>query len=427
MYWFVLAFFDLALLAVIFTNSIHHLAFKFDPGSLYWEDTYSYGVVPYIAAAASAVPVFSSLIMLAGKARKALRGHAHAIPLILVIAMTFYSVLYAVGVPLIRHSDITMVMSVFFILCMESAFSTGLIPRNSRYGRFFRVCPRGMQLLDDRGEAVLFSEGSVPLDKAEYQKLLAGIPAPVVRGPDAVLYGLPVRGGTAVWQEDVSRINTISRELDERADALRRMNSVLSNQRSLLGNAAREKTRLALLEALDDELDEQIGALTALLRSYPEDESLRRSRAARAAVMLCYIKRRSALFFNENERALLPAEELDVYIRELSSLVGATGLNCSVSVPLNRAVQAHRATLFYVFMYTVLTLAIDADVRTVLGRLACENGVISMRLMPSGELPARLPERLAQQIAQAGGTFSVGEGLDAQSFSLSFAQGGERS
>ena len=156
--------------------------------------------------------------------------------------------------------------------------------------------------------------------------------------------------------------------------------------------------------------------------------------SGRAALLLCYIKRRCSLFFREREANMLPSNELSVYMDELAEIGGYAGVQTIVTNVITAAmhgadIPVRYATLFYDFLYYVIDRAAAAwkagqNYTSILANIAHEHENITMRLTLPGETHAfRMNADLGRAVEAAGGVFAVKDLDDAAGLSLSFPLG----
>lgn len=98
-------------------------------------------------------------------------------------------------------------------LFFESALHAGFIPVNLQYQRLFTATPIGLTLLDEQGRTVLSSRGAPPVSRSIWRRISMDMAHPLLRDSDTQLHAVPIHGGMAVWQEDLSQLNRLRREI----------------------------------------------------------------------------------------------------------------------------------------------------------------------------------------------------------------------
>ena len=385
-----------ALVALVFTNDLHNWIFKLDLSNPNWDSDYSYGAGYYVIMAVCAAMALAAVVMMLLKSRRNPRKKRFLYPLVFCALLTAYSLGYFLRIPPAWESDLTMIAGLFTLLFIEAALRTGMIPVNTKYSTLFKHSPLSMQILDNADNVMLSSAAG-----------------PLRRDDNALLFAAPIVGGWALWQEDISALNRLHREVEVYARSLANANAVLAEEEQIKRAMEEENARTQILSQLEAEIAAHTARLSTLIEN---NES-----PARIVLLLCYIKRRCNLFFRERETQSLPADELTVYIDELAEFAGYANVKIITTSQISAGMGLRRATLFYDFFYSVVDWAAGCGCPFMLVRLGVKHGVTTLQLLPSEDVRSfRMEDGLARSIAQAGGTVDVRDLDGAVGISLSF-------
>jgi len=393
-----------ALVALVFTNELHNWAFRLDLSNPNWASEYGYGPVHTIFIVYCVLLTLAAMAMMLRKVRRNPRRGGVLFPLGFYLLLTVYLAAYAMRIPLAWESDMTMVVGVFILLFLETSIRAGMIPVNSKYKLLFTHSPLAMQIVDSEDKAALSS--------------LAG---PLRRDGDTLLFAAPIAGGRVLWQEDITALNRLHREVEASVGQLTAANAMLAREEKVKRAVEEENARTQLLAQLEAEI---VGATARL-----SDMIGRREDAARIALLVCYIKRRCNLFFRGREmpqnEGSLPADELAVYMDELAEFAGYAGLRVAFAGQMQAPAELRRAILFYDVFYSAADWAVPGAGETghMLASLGREGGRTTMRLQcPEGAAPFRAEEGLAEAIAAAGGAMEIKHLGDAVGINVSFSE-----
>ena len=144
--------------------------------------------------------------------------------------MIFYVIAYVYRVPLAWESDITVNICILSVLFFETVLHAGLVPVNIQYQRLFAFAPISLTILDENGRTVLSSRSAHPISRSIWKRLLMDMEQPLLRDSNTQLHAIAVRSGMAVWQEDLSRINRLKREIQDVQDRLEAANRLLREE-----------------------------------------------------------------------------------------------------------------------------------------------------------------------------------------------------
>ena len=413
-----------ALLLTVLTNDLHGLVFTMDI-STDWSKNYGYGPAYYAILAFIFVTALLSQVIMVRKSRKSPRMPGLLLLPCFYGLLIIYCAAYVLRLPFAWESDVAIVTGVFVLLFIELCMRIGLVPVNTRYRRFFAQSPQKMQIADERGNTVLASALAEPVDGAALSMLMESPDKPILRGEDTLLYADAIPGGMVIWQEDISSINMLHRQIRLSLERLEAANAILLSEKDLRVGLAASRARVALFAELEKEIRQQAEMLAEMLRGIPSAEEERRPYMARVAMLVCYIKRRCNLFFLERASAFAAADELAVYMDELAEFAGFAEINCLCSCALAGMIPLRQATLMYDFFHAVLSWMPGHGGNVMFVQMLHEDGAAVMKLMPSGDMSGFEPgPGLLGEIAAAGGSVTVKPLFDSVGISLSFPEGG---
>ena len=414
------------LLALVLTNNLHHLVFVPDLSHPRWGITYAYthGFVFYLVQAACWLPLIAGVIMLLHKGRGGLRKRGVVFLFTLLGLLTAYTLGYILQVPVARDSDITMTTGFFIMLLLETCIRSGIIPVNSKYRALFQHSSLAMCITDKEDRLVFASETAVQAGQAAPVPGVATATGP--QDENTLLFDAAITGGRVFWSKDISALNRLHREIAESVAKLKATNALLKQEEAVKRAIHDESEKARLMQQLEDEIAGHILRLNTMMEQ-AENVAPPPKFAARITLLLAYIKRRCNLFFWEQEKSVLQADELAIYFDEFSEMAGHAGVSVLFTCELRGSLLIRRATLFYDFFYAALDWAAQRADTRLLAHLGRENGAVILRILASeGARRFGLNESIQAAIFLQGGLFVIKElDDDATGISLSFPEGGE--
>ena len=226
--WPPLACYALSVLLVL-TNDLHQLVFRFDPAGD-WASDYRYGPGYWGVMALSLLFLARAVWKLLHRGRYSPYWAGRMVPLLFCVGLLAYITAYIRRVPLAWESDLTVNICVLSALFFESALHAGFIPVNLQYQRLFTATPIGLTLLDEQGRTVLSSRGAPPVSRSIWRRISMDMAHPLLRDSDTQLHAVPIHGGMAVWQEDLSQLNRLRREIQAVQARLEAANALLREE-----------------------------------------------------------------------------------------------------------------------------------------------------------------------------------------------------
>ena len=376
---------NLALVALVLTNDIHGLMFTMDLTRPGWSarENYGYGVVYYIVFAALILEVIASVVILFNKAKHSPRRAGVVFPIIFIVSLVIYAAGYAMRISFFVDSDLTMVICVFTLLFLELLMRVGQIPINTYYQEMFRYAGNKLQIVDEEGRSVFMSNDAEPLDYMLWERLKSG-EGPLLVDDGTLLLTNKISGGYAVWQEDIAAINKLKADLEASNHELDIAYALLSGEARTMEQASRSKARAELYDAFQRDIASHERRLVEILSYESNDSRDSGNRLKNAALITCYIKRRSyMLSLSLDGIETVSFNEYVVFIDEMGELARLAGVECFTYCSLTGEISLRYATIFYDFWDSVLEWAVANDSDGVVSQTVRENERIVMKLLMS--------------------------------------------
>ena len=409
---------------LVMTNDLHQLVFRFTPGGN-WVSDYHYGPGYWVVMAFSLLFLVSALWNLLRKGHRSPNWRGRIPPLLFCVGLLAYLIAYIKRVPLAWESDLTVNICILSVLFFEAVLHGGLIPVNTQYRRLFASAPIRLTLLDEEGRTVLSSPGTRPISRSVWKRLHTDMRHPLLRDRDTQFHAVPIRGGMAVWQEDLSQINRLRREIQDVQTRLEAANALLREEGEVKKRLLAAQTNQALFEQLDRDMERRIAALANLIETLPEAEHPG-SLTAYITLCLCHIKRRCNLFFLARQGEPLPGDELGIYLDELAELARYGGLKTLLRCGQIGALEIRSAALCYDFAFETISWTLREEASPLMGCLEKEGRQLVFRFLPGGD-PGRwqFSRELTDAAAALGGQIVCKDLDDAFGLCLTIPLGGE--
>ena len=412
------------MMGLVMTNDFHNLVFRLIPGGS-WERDYTYGPGYFLILGCCSCMVTLAMGLLIAKAGKSPKRWGRLLPLGVVGLLGVYITGYILGIPLIRDSDLTLVICTLAVLLTESVFHSGLIPVNTHYRELFVDSPLSIQLLDSSGTTVLAAAHAEELSPEQRLTALTRPGVPFRKDQRTRLHSRKIRGGTVVWQEDMSDLNTVQEQIRDSVERLRAANSLLSRDGQIRKRKMEAEIQGDLFDRLEQDIRNRTDELSRVIRALP-DSPRRQEHTAYITLMLCHIKRRCNFFFLAQEDVRMQGNDLSVYLDELSEFAAYAGVHALVRSSLPAKLEVAAATVCYDFYFFLLAWSVCSSRATLVGQLEQEGEKLVFRVWSSEnteEIP--LPEDFRRAAEAVGGEISSRNLEDSNLMELNLG-GGEK-
>ena len=409
---------------LVLTNDLHRLVFRFDlEGN--WASDYSYGLGYWLMIAFSLLFFVLAVVKLLYKGRKSAYWGGKLFSLLFCGGLIFYVIAYVYRVPLAWESDITVNICILSVLFFETVLHAGLVPVNIQYQRLFAFAPISLTILDENGRTALSSRSAHPISRSIWKRLLMDMEQPLLRDSNTQLHAIPVRSGMAVWQEDLSRINRLKREIQDVQDRLEAANRLLREEGEIKKRLMTVEANRSLFEQLDRDMEQRVASLTRLIKTLPKTDKPK-GLTAYITLCLCHIKRRCNLFFLARQGELLPGDELELYLDELAELARYAGLQTLIRCGQKEALEIRSAALCYDYAFETISWTLKETASPLMGYLESEGSDLVFRFLPGGD-PTQwhFSEELIASVSAMGGQIACKDLDDAFGICMRIPLGGE--
>ena len=269
---------------VMWTNEWHHLFYLHTDDDIWHRGFfyYVYYVLVIIMIAMTLITMYRKCSVWPGK-------HYFWIPI--AICSVFWA-----GIILVMTLFHTIYMWYDFfeaviIFATESCIAIGMIPTCSGYGTLFDRCSMAMEIRD-RSDITVHKTSSKLKEQDE----------------NTLLHSLDIRGGSVVWNEDISKINELYESISETLRSLSESRNIILAEKEM----EKKEEEYSLKTAIYDDISKSVNRKIEIIRQEIDTgKDLRK-------IMICgvYIKRKANLMLVSADKGVLPMGELFLSIKD---------------------------------------------------------------------------------------------------------------
>lgn len=423
-WWRILIVLISALIILVFTNDLHGYVFHLDLTRPDWGINYSYGFGYYIILFVCMMNIAVVFGILIQKSIKNTRKKGFILPILIFIIFGIYNYKYIMRDPLVYETDLTIITGIFTMLMFETCIFSGLIPVNTKYIDFFTRSPLKMQIINNNRKVALSSSTAEPLSHQVLDKVLESSPLPVLQD-DFLVFANPIPGGYAIWQENVSELYQLHREIKESSNRLAETNAILAEEEKIKRAINEKNAKKQLMEQLEEEITGSIRLLTSRIEELPHSDEHSKE-ATSIALLLCHIKRRCNLFFKEKETNSIDPDRLISYIDEMAEIANYSNVKIATVNEIKGSLPIRYGILFYDFSYSVADFGVQGNCPYIIQHLGSEGEFYTMGFLTSKNLGRfKLESGLTSAITAAKGKIKTKDLEDTIGISISFPKGGD--
>lgn len=349
---------DAALIALVLTNNLHHMVFRFSFDDPLWSGSYTYGPGYWVVLGWIITQIVLFFACSFAAARRQLRSAF--VPLALIVGVLgTYTVLYILR--FLIGSNLALVYSILLISCLEIALDLGILPSYYWRESMFSALPFNLRILSRTGEVALHTALFQPSahDDALHSMLLQSdlsrrsiTSFRTTAVPHTLFRGYNVTGGSALLAEDVSAIDERRVTLERQQDSLRAHNDLLKHRHAI---DEIEQTLAAKTRRIDE-------LLSDLPRGNdPQSLAQRREQLTEVKLLIAYCKRKGGLVLAGKSDPAFNRERLQLVFNETAADLRTLGIDCAALVDVKRVLPSSTVSVLYDCLYDFAAAAFAAS------------------------------------------------------------------
>lgn len=363
------------LLLLVLTNDIHQRVFIFKDSLLSTKD-YTYGIGYYIVALWMITFAGISLFIMVSKCR--LKDSWIYLPLFPFAISILYAIGYAKEVPFVRVwlSDLTVAQCLFFMSMFESCIQSGLIQSNVGYRELFEATTMKAELFN-KDFKLLYSSIDNPVTDTNILK--KALKEATLLDENTLIKGHDIKHGYIFWQEDISKLVSINKELELTQAELIDTGDVLKVSHEQQERYLRLTEESRLYDLIELDTSEQVKILNEKVQKLKEVEDINEARFLLGEIIVLgtYIKRKSNLIFIGREKKIFDIDELKLCLNETSSNLCLCGIDAKMIVDIKKEYPIGIIHRIYDYLEDILETSFST-LKSILFCVYEEKGVIQV-------------------------------------------------
>lgn len=314
-----LLYLPLAILSLLcITNDYHQMLFYFPLGLNFWSDSVKrHGIVFLLILAFLSLILISSVEVAVIKLlnRRDIKKILPTFTIFLIWGL--YTYLYIKDVDNLywlfvayKSPEFNTLMVILFI---ESLIFSRLIPTNRDYDKFWKLSTLKIGIMDSFGRFY-------PSDKedrnANISQVLKAENNPIYLDKNTLLESTKISNGWSYWISDITRINSIKKELKDLGNVISEENELLQAEKKMKKESSSIKRQIEIYEFIDTQLEDKLTNLEQSFDNLPDDENLFKEKMKIPTIIKVYIKRYSNMLLLSRKSDITSIIELKLAIEE---------------------------------------------------------------------------------------------------------------
>lgn len=347
------------LFLLVLTNDLHQLVFFFPTGVLSPRE-YDYGIGYYVVLAWMVLCAAAALVIILAKCRIPQSRRYLWLPVMPFALALGYCAAYIKGVYWVwlLAGDLTVSMCLIITAIFESCIQCSLIQSNTHYAELFHASTIGALITDRDFSVACAAENARSVDS---QTLMAAAESPVVTADGIRISEAPIRWGHVFWEDDISPMLAVLKELDDTREELQSYGSILQAENAQKARHKKLEEQERLYRAMQEKAAAPAVRLSNLAKALQgvQDADAARFLLWKMTVIGAYLKRRSNLIFLADRDGMVPVSEVALCLNESMDNLRLHVRRCASRLDFEGELRLETAAALYDFFEAAIELAMD--------------------------------------------------------------------
>lgn len=347
------------LFLLVLTNDLHQLVFFFPTGVLSPRE-YDYGIGYYVVLAWMVLCAATALVIILAKCRIPQSRRYLWLPVVPFALALGYCAAYIKGVYWVwlLAGDLTVSMCLIITAIFESCIQCSLIQSNTHYAELFHASTIGALITDRDFSVACAAENARSVDS---QTLMAAAESPVVTADGIRISEAPIRWGHVFWEDDISPMLAVLKELDDTREELQSYGSILQAENAQKARRKKLEEQERLYRAMQEKAAAPAVRLSNLAKALQgvQDADAARFLLWKMTVIGAYLKRRSNLIFLADRDGMVPVSEVALCLNESMDNLRLHARRCASRLDFEGELRLETAAALYDFFEAAIELAMD--------------------------------------------------------------------
>lgn len=297
------------LFLLVLTNSLHNIVFKIKSNI----NDYNHNIGYFIIVAWILCLIVVAIINLIKSSKN--KGYKNIISISIIILIgVVYTILYIKNVPVIRKTNMSVIIGTLFCVGLEMMLDFNLIPNNFRYKKIFKNSNLPLEIISQDGKTRIATNHSINLRENIINDIKDNKVKNTYKDNNIVKNVKVISGGYSIEEKDYSKINEYEEKLKLIQQELIEQEKILQKQRKIATEIYETKLKGEIIELLDEKIEQKRNLIDKLIKEMKITDI---DKMQNIKLLLNYCKRMSSLVISSYNKEKYNNKRLEVIINEL--------------------------------------------------------------------------------------------------------------
>lgn len=337
---------SIILFLLVITNSLHNIVFKIKSNI----NDYNHNIGYFIIVAWILCLIVVAIINLIKSSKN--KGYKNIILISITILIgIIYTILYIKNIPVIRKTNMSVIIGTLFCVGLEMMLDFKLIPNNFRYKKIFKNSNLPLEIVSQDGKTRIVTNHSINLKENIINDIKNNKVKSIYKDNNIIKNVNVINGGYSIEEKDYSKINEYEEKLKSKQQELIEQETILQKQRKIATEIYETKLKGEIIELLDKKIEQKRNLINELIKEMKITDI---DKMKNIKLLLNYCKRMSNLVISSYNKEKYDNKRLEVIINEMLIEAQSLGINGVLKTNNFEISSGETANIYEIIFETIM-------------------------------------------------------------------------
>ncbi len=334
------------LFLLVITNSLHNIVFKIKSNI----NDYNHNIGYFIIVAWILCLIVVAIINLIKSSKN--KGYKNIISISIIILIGLvYTFLYIKNIPVIRKTNMSVIIGTLFCVGLEMMLDFNLIPNNFRYKKIFKNSNLPLEIISQDGKTRIATNHSINLKENIINDIKDNKVKNTYKDNNIVKNVKAINGGYSIEEKDFSKIKEYEKKLKLIQQELIEQETILQKQRKIATEIYETKLKSEIIKLLDEKIEQKRNLINELIKEMKITDI---DKMQNIKLLLNYCKRMSSLVISSYNKEKYDNKRLEIIINEMLIEAQAIGINGVLKTNIFEISSGETANIYEIIFETIM-------------------------------------------------------------------------
>jgi len=337
---------SIILFLLVITNSLHNIVFKIKSNI----NDYNHNIGYFIIVAWILCLIVVAIINLIKSSKN--KGYKNIILISVTILIgIIYTILYIKNIPVIRKTNMSVIIGTLFCVGLEMMLDFKLIPNNFRYKKIFKNSNLPLEIVSQDGKTRIVTNHSINLKENIINDIKNNKVKSIYKDNNIIKNVNVINGGYSIEEKDYSKINEYEEKLKSIQQELIEQETILQKQRKIATEIYETKLKGEIIELLDEKIEQKRNLINELIKEMKITDI---DKMKNIKLLLNYCKRMSNLVISSYNKEKYDNKRLELIINEMLIEAQSLGINGVLKTNNFEISSGETANIYEIIFETIM-------------------------------------------------------------------------